>query len=90
MKLRTRLPRASTTASVATSTPNDQLPSDSIPRNEPEVSREQCGQILQQLEAFDTEGVFTGALTPDGRLAAGGPLVMNNLRYRNDAHPMIS
>ena len=89
MKLRTRLPRASTTASAATWTPDDQLHSDSVPKNESVISKEQCGQILQQLEAFDTEDVFTGALTTDGRLAADGPLVMYNLRYRNDAVSMI-
>ena len=83
MKLRTRLPRASTTASVATLTPDDQLPGDSIPDNVPGISKEHCAQILQQLQSFDTEGVFTGALTSDGRLAADGPLVMHNLRYPN-------
>lgn len=92
MKLRTRLPslpRASTNASVATLTPNDQLPSKSVPEREPGVSGEQCTQILQQLQLFDTEGVFTGALTPDGRLAADGPLVTYNLRYRTKAVSLI-
>ena len=82
MKLRTRLPRASTTAAVAASAPNEQPRSESLPKNEPGINIQQCAQIVQQLEALDTEGVFSGELTSDGRLAADGPLLTYNLRYR--------
>lgn len=82
MKLRTRLPRASTTAAVAASGPNEQPHNESTVKNENGISTQQCAQILQQLESFDTEGVFSGELTTDGRLAADGPLLTYNLRYR--------
>ena len=81
MKLRTRLPRASTTAAVAASAPNEQPRSETNPKTEPGIDTQQCAQILQQLEAFDTEGVFSGELTRDGRLVADGPLLTHNLRY---------
>ena len=81
MKLRTRLPGASTTAAVAASAPNEQPRSETNPKTEPGIDTQQCAQILQQLEAFDTEGVFSGELTPDGRLVADGPLLTHNLRY---------
>lgn len=83
MKLRTRLPRASTTASVAALTPHEQFSGAGNTQTDPGITKQQCAQILQQLESFDTEGVFTGELTPDGRLAAGGPPLIYNLRYHN-------
>lgn len=83
MKLRTRLPRASTTASVAALTPHEQFSGAGSTETDPVITKEQCAQILQQLESFDTEGVFTGELTPDGRLAADGPPLKCNLRYQN-------
>lgn len=83
MKLRTRLPRASTNACVAASAPPEQLQLNDAPQNEPAISLQQCAQILHQLDSFDTEAVFTGALTPDGRLTADGPQVTGNLRYRD-------
>ena len=89
MKLRTRLPRASTTASVAALAFNEQVHSDSIPKTDRRISTQQCAQILHQLESYDTEGVFTGALTPDESLAADGPLLTHNLRYPKSAISMI-
>lgn len=83
MKLRTRLPRASTTASVAALTPHEQFSAACNTQNDPGMTKQQCTQILQQLESFDTEGVFTGELTLDGRLAADGPPLTYNLRYHN-------
>lgn len=80
--MRTRLPRASTTAAVAASIPNEQPRSERISQNYPGINTQQCAQILRKLESFDTEGVFTGAVTSDGRLAADGLVLTYNLRYR--------
>ncbi len=79
MRLRTRLPRASTNASVAASTPAEELHVECDPQPAT-ISQQQSLQILQQLESFDTERVFTGQLTADGRLSAEGPQVTHNLR----------
>ena len=81
MKLRTRLPRASTNAAVAVAIPDEQLQPDSKPQSDSGITIQQCSQILQQLESFDTDNVFTGALAADGRLAPDGPLIVHNLRY---------
>ena len=80
MTLRTRLPRASTNASVAAAAPIEEAQGECAPASHAGVGQEQCTQVLQQLEAFDTEKVFTGQLTADGRLTAGGPQVLHNLR----------
>ena len=83
MKLRTRLPRASTNAAVAIATPDEQLEPDSEPHADSGTTMQQCSQILQQLESFDNENVFTGPLAAGGRLAPEGPVITHNLRYCN-------
>ena len=80
MKLRTRLPRASTNASVAAAATIEEAQGECAPASDAGIGQEQCMQVLQQLEAFDTENVFTGQLTADGRLTADGPQVLHTLR----------
>lgn len=81
-----RLPRASTNASAAVSATVDEAHTQQVPDSGASVSQEQKLQILQHLEAFDTENVFTGHLTADGRLSADGPQVLHNLRYSSHNH----
>lgn len=80
MKLRTRLPRASTNASVAAAATLEEAQGECAAASDAGIGSQQCMQVLQQLEAFDTENVFTGQLTADGRLTADGPQVLHNLR----------
>ena len=83
MKLRTRLPRASTTAAAAAAAPIEQPQTISEPASDPGITSQQCAQILQQLGSFDTQKLFTGLLTADGRLGGDGPQVAYTLRYRS-------
>lgn len=84
--LRTRLPRASTTASVASVNNNESTEAVAASAHPaPGVSKERLLQVVQQIEFFDTQRLFTGTLAVDGRLSFVGPLVVHNLRC---LHPL--
>ena len=81
MKMRTRLPRASTNASVVASSNTEEPVAECSRQPDAVISAQRYLHLLQQLESFDIENVFTGQLTADGRLSSDGPEVRHNLRY---------
>lgn len=76
--MRTRLPRASTTASVARA--NTEYTDSDSAQAATAVSKQDLLQVLQQIGLLDTQQLFSGTLTADGRLSLTGPPVEHNLR----------
>lgn len=75
MNLRTRIPRASTTASAANAVKQSAEPARNATQPTAAAQQQHLLQVLQQIESFDTQKLFTNALTADGRLCPGGPQV---------------